>query len=135
LQKTLSALRRHLDMDVAFISHFHDGVREFEFIDSKDMNPPIAVGDSGSLEDSYCQRVVDGRLPEIINDAFELPEAMSLDVTEKLPVRAHMSVPIRLRDGSIYGTFCCFSYKPNQTLNERDIFVMHVFADLIAQQL
>jgi len=135
LQKTLSALRRHLDMDVAFISHIHDGVREFQVVDSKDMNPPIAVGDSGSLEDSYCQRVIDGRLPEIINDAFEIPEAMNMDVTAKLPVRAHMSVPIRLGDGSIYGTFCCFSYKPNQTLNERDISVMHVFADLIAQQL
>jgi len=135
LQRTLSALRRHLDMDVAFISHIHDGVREFQVIDSKDMNPPIAVGDSGALEDSYCQRVIDGRLPEIINDAFEVPEAMRMDVTAKLPVRAHMSVPIRLRDGSIYGTFCCFSYKPNQTLNERDISVMHVFADMIAQQL
>ncbi|OAM52474.1 hypothetical protein A7981_03080 [Methylovorus sp. MM2] len=135
LQNTLSALRRHLDMDVAFISRFHDGVREFEYVDSKDLNPPISVGDSGALEDGYCQRVIDGRLPEIINDAFELPEAMSLEATVKLPVRAHMSVPIRLSDGSIYGTFCCFSYKPNQTLNERDISVMHVFADLISKHL
>lgn len=135
LQNTLSALRRHLDMDVAFISHIHDGVREFKVVDSKDLNPPIAVGDSGPLEDGYCQRVIDGRLPEIINDAFELPEAMSLEATVKLPVRAHMSVPIRLNNGNIYGTFCCFSYKPNQSLNERDISVMHVFADLISQQL
>jgi len=135
LQNTLSALRRHLDMDVAFISHFHDGVREFKRVDAKDMNPPISVGDSGPLEESYCQRVVDGRLPEIINDAFEVPEAMSLEVTAKLPVRAHMSVPIRLNDGNVYGTFCCFSYKPNQTLNERDISIMHVFADLISQHL
>jgi diguanylate cyclase (GGDEF)-like protein/PAS domain S-box-containing protein len=135
LQNTLSALRRHLDMDVAFISHIHDGVREFRFVDSKDMNPPISVGDSGPLEDGYCQRVIDGRLPEIINDAFEVPEAMSMEVTAKLPVRAHMSVPIRLADGSVYGTFCCFSYTPDQTLNERDISVMHVFADLISQQL
>lgn len=135
LQNTLSALRRHLDMDVAFISHIHDGIREFKVVDSKDLNPPIAVGDSGPLEEGYCQRVIDGRLPEIINDAFELPEAMSLPVTAMLPVRAHMSVPIRLADGSVYGTFCCFSYRPNQTLNERDISVMHVFADLISQQL
>ena len=135
LQNTLSALRRHLDMDVAFISHIHDGVREFRFVDSKDLNPPIAVGDSGSLEDSYCQRVIDGRLPEIINDAFELPEAMNMPVTALVPVRAHMSVPIKLSDGKIYGTFCCFSYTPDQTLNERDISVMHVFADLISQHL
>ena len=135
LQNTLLVIRRHLDMDVAFISRFHDGVREFEVIDSKDANPPIAVGDSGPLEESYCQRVIDGRLPEIINDAFELPEAMSLPVTALLPVRAHMSVPIKLSNGEIYGTFCCFSYKANQTLNERDISVMHVFADLISQQI
>jgi len=135
LQNTLSALRRHLDMDVAFISHFHDGVREFRFVDSKGLSPPIAVGDSGLLEDSYCQRVIDGRLPEIINDAFELPEAMSMEVTALVPVRAHMSVPIKLSDGKIYGTFCCFSYTPDQTLNERDISVMHVFADLISQHL
>ncbi|ACT48003.1 sensor domain-containing protein [Methylotenera mobilis] len=135
LQSTLATLRRHLDMDVAFISHIHDGVREFMFVDSKDLNPPIAVGDSGSLDDSYCQRVIDGRLPEIINDAFELPEAMSMDVTTLVPVRAHMSVPIRLSNGKLYGTFCCFSYTSDQTLNERDISIMHVFADLIAQHL
>lgn len=135
LQNTLSALRRHLDMDVAFISHIHDGVREFKVVDAKDLNPPIAVGDYGPLEDGYCQRVIDGRLPEIINDAFELPEAMSLPVTAMLPVRAHMSVPIKTSNGDIYGTFCCFSYKPNQTLNERDISVMHVFADLVSQHL
>ena len=135
LQNTLSTLRRHLDMDVAFISHIHDGVREFQFVDSKDPNPPIAVGGSDPLEDGYCQRVIDGRLPEIINDAFELPEAMSMPVTALVPVRAHMSVPIKLSDGKVYGTFCCFSYTPDQTLNERDISVMHVFADLISQHL
>lgn len=135
LQNTLSSLRRHLDMDVAFISHFHDGVREFKVVDAKGLNPPIAVGDSGPLEESYCQRVIDGRLPSIINDAFEVPEAMSLPVTQLLPVRAHMSVPIKMHNGEIYGTFCCFSYTYDQTLNERDISVMHVFADLIAQHL
>lgn len=135
LQNTLMAIRRHLGMDVAFISHIHDGIREFNFIDAKDENPPIGVGDSGALEDSYCQRVIDGRLPEIICDAFELPEAMSLPVTVALPVRSHMSVPIRFSNGWLYGTFCCFSYTPDQTLNERDISVMHVFADIISKHL
>lgn len=134
-QTTLSSLRRHLDMDFGFISEFKDGYRVFKFVDSKDLNPPIAVGDSHPLENSYCQRVVDGRLPEIINDAFELPETIDLRESLKLPVRAHMGVPIRLASGKIYGTFCFFSYKTNQTLNERDISVMHVFSDVIARQL
>jgi hypothetical protein len=29
--------------------------------------------------------------------------------------------PIRLRDGRIYGTFCCFSYVRDRSLNQRDL--------------
>lgn len=135
LQRTLGSIRRHLDMDVAFISRFHDGVREFEVIDAKHEQTPIQVGDSGPLEESYCQRVVDGRLPELIADAFENAEALTLPVTVALPVRAHMSVPIRLSNGDVYGTFCCFSYSADQSLNTRDISMMHVFAELVSDHL
>lgn len=135
LQRTLGSIRRHLNMDVAFISRFHDGVREFEVIDAKQEQTPIQVGDSGPLEESYCQRVVDGRLPELIADAFENSEAMTLPVTVALPVRAHMSVPIRLSNGDVYGTFCCFSYSADQSLNTRDISMMHVFAELVSDHL
>jgi diguanylate cyclase (GGDEF)-like protein/PAS domain S-box-containing protein len=135
LQNILATVRRHLEMDVAFISKFHDGLREFEVVDAEAENPPIEVGGSGPLDDSYCIRVVDGRLPELIRDAFEDSEALSLPVTVALPVRAHMSVPIRLPDGTIYGTFCCFSYTPNHSLNDRDIAVMHVLAGVVSMHI
>jgi predicted signal transduction protein with EAL and GGDEF domain len=34
----------------------------------------------------------------------------------------------------VYGTFCCFSHTPDQSLNERDIEMMQVFAELAARQ-
>ena len=77
---------------------------------------------------SYCQRVVDGRLPELINDATQLPAALELPVTRELPVGAHLSVPIRFSDGGVYGTFCCFSTRPDGSLNERDLNTLRLFA-------
>ena len=135
MQEALRAIRTHMDMDVAFIAHFTNGNRVFRYVDSKDANPPIAVGGSDPLEDSYCQRVVDGRLPEIIPDAFLNSHAMTMPVTQVLPVRAHISLPIIMKNGVIYGTFCCFSYSPDQSLNERDLSMMKVFAELVARQL
>jgi EAL domain-containing protein (putative c-di-GMP-specific phosphodiesterase class I) len=96
-------------------------------------DPPIAIDGSGPLEESYCQRVIDGRLPELMTDAGLVPAALELEVTRALPVGAHLSVPLRLPDGRLYGTFCGFSYLANATLNERDLRMMHAFAAITAE--
>lgn len=135
LPEVLHAIREHLGMDVAFVSEFSNGHRVFRFVDCAPERQPVIVGGSDPLEASYCQRVVDGRLPELITDAATYPAAMELAVTAALPVGAHLSIPIRLADGSIYGTFCCFSFAPDTTLTDRDLALMRVFADLTGKQI
>ncbi|MDB5800512.1 MAG: diguanylate phosphodiesterase [Rhodocyclales bacterium] len=134
IQRVLFAIRTHLGMDVAFISEFVGTDRVFRQVDAAGWTP-IYPGDSTLLETGYCQRVVDGRLPGLIPDTMALPAAVALHETLATPIGAHMSVPIRLGDGRIYGTFCCFGFVPNETLNERDLEMMQAFADLIAGQL
>lgn len=131
----LRAIRTHLGMDVAFISEFTAGQRVFRVVDAASDDAPVRPGEGGPLDESYCQRVVDGRLPQVIRDAATLPAALELPVTTALPVGAHLSVPIVLRDGRVYGTFCCFSYAADQSLNDRDLAMMRVFADLTAEQI
>ncbi|WP_242028178.1 EAL domain-containing protein [Pseudanabaena sp. FACHB-2040] len=133
LLDALRIIRMHLSMEVAFISEFSEDMRRFCYVDSSLENPPIAVNDSGPLEESYCQRVVDGRLPELIQDASLVPAALELPVTMALPVGAHLSVVIRLSTGRVYGTFCCFSSRPDFTLGERDIAIMRLFGDFMSQ--
>jgi EAL domain-containing protein (putative c-di-GMP-specific phosphodiesterase class I) len=135
LSESLRAIRLHLGMDVAFISEFSDDQRAFRYVDAAGPNAPIKAGDSGPVEEGYCQRVVDGRLPELIRDASRVPAALELPVTMALPVGAHLSVPIRLKDGRVYGTFCCFSSRPDESLSERDLAMMRVFADFAARQI
>ena len=135
LQAALRLIRSHFDMDIAFISEFRDGRRFFRYIDSKDEESPIQIGGSDPLDESYCQRIVDGRLPELITNARTLPAALELKVTIALPVGAHLSVPIRLNNGRLYGTFCCFSHEPNPTLQEHDLTLMRVFAEFVGKQI
>jgi EAL domain-containing protein (putative c-di-GMP-specific phosphodiesterase class I) len=129
----LDAIRHHLGMDVAFVSEFIDGRRVFRHVEPSNPSNPVQVGMGDPLEESYCQRVVDGRLPELMTDARQNPEARTIPATDALPVGAHLSVPIRLSDGSVYGTFCCFRFTSDETLDLRDHNMMKVFADVAAQ--
>lgn len=135
LPRILGAIRKHMGMDVAFISEIANGRRYFRHVDVGDSGLPIEPGASDPAEESYCLRVVDGRLPELIPNACLNTEALTLAATLALPVGAHLAVPIRLADGKVYGTFCCFSFTPNNSLTERDLSVMRVFAEMVGDQI
>jgi EAL domain-containing protein (putative c-di-GMP-specific phosphodiesterase class I) len=135
LRRMLRAIRTHLGMDVAFVSRFVAGRREFRSVDSGMSKPPLQEGDAGPLGEGFCDLVVRGLLPELMHDAADVPAARALAVTEALPVGAHLSVPVRLADGTIYGTFCCFSLTPDPSLTDRDLALMRVFAEMAADQI
>jgi EAL domain-containing protein (putative c-di-GMP-specific phosphodiesterase class I) len=130
VQQMLKAVRLHLGMDVGFVSEFKDGRRFFRHVDAASSNPPIAVGGSSPLEESYCHLVVTGVLPELMQDAGDVAAAAAFAATKQLPVGAHLSVPIHLGDGSTYGTFCCFSHQSDHSLNQRDLALLKLFADV-----
>jgi len=134
VNKLLSAVRRHLGMDVAFVSQFRETDRIFHHVDARGQSP-IQAGDAIPLSEGYCKHVVDGHLPELIPDTARVPAALAISATKALPIGAHLSVPIKLADGSCYGTFCCFSFEADRTLSQRDLEMMRVFADVLADQI
>jgi EAL domain-containing protein (putative c-di-GMP-specific phosphodiesterase class I) len=135
LEKALHTVRSYLGMDVAFVSEFVGDRRFFRHVDTRTWRSPIKAGQSSPLEQGYCKKIVDGVLPELIPDTAASPEALKIPETRDVPIGAHLSVPLRLADGKIYGTFCCFSFHPDLTLDERDLQLMKAFAELIAYQI
>lgn len=135
LDAILRAARTHLGMEIGFISEFVDGRRIFRNVESADGRGCIEVGGSDPLEESYCHWIVQGKLPQLIRDPADHPLTERFAATKALPVGAHLSVPIRLRNGEIYGTFCCFSFDPDQSLTERDLATMKAFAEIASQQI
>lgn len=130
----LRIVRRHLRMDVAFISQFREVDRVLEHVDA-DGAAPIHTGQSIPLEEGYCSKVVRGELPQLITDTADVPAALAIPATAAIPIGAHLSIPVELENGEIYGTLCCFSYRPDKTLGERDMGMLRAFAEVLAGRI
>lgn len=135
LCEALHSVRVHLGMDVAFVAEFADGLRVFRYVDGNNQSMAICAGDSDPLCDTYCERVLDGRLPQLIPDTSQLPTAVALPITAALSIGAYIGAPIRFSDGQLYGTLCCLSSCPDQTLNDRDLDTLRVFAEFSGRLL
>jgi GAF domain-containing protein len=132
--QVLRLIREHLKMDVVFVSEFVDGRRVFRRVDTGPTARVIEVGQSSPLEESFCQRVIDGRLPGLVRDLSQEPVFPELPPTD-FPIGAHLSTPIVLNDGRVYGTLCCFSFAPNLDLTQRDLKKLELSAQLTARKI
>lgn len=135
IRRLLRSARTHLNVEVAFVGELHDGVRTFRYVDQASGVGLLAPGDSDAAETSYCQHIIDGRLPLLLVDARRDPVASSLPATEQVPVGSHVSVPIRFADGRLYGTFCCFSRAVHEHLDERHVAAVRALAELAGEYL
>lgn len=135
VDSALETVRRHLGMEIAYLSEFVDDQVVFRAVSAPGRDNIPKPGDSIPLEAVYCQHILEKRLPNIIRDTASEPLTQSLDVTHSLPIRSHVSVPVRRADGSIYGMFCCLSPQPNPTLTDRDLEVMELFASISEREV
>lgn len=135
LQPALAAVRQHLDMDVAYLSRIDGNDSVFELVDAPGLEDLVKPGDRRSLDDVYCKHIIEGRLPQLIPDTGASALAQSMPITQQAPIGSHMSIPLRLPDGELYGMFCCLSAEPNPSLNARDLNTMRMFADLAAERV
>lgn len=127
----LQLLRKRLGMDVAFVSQFVDGRRAIQAVDSGPDFSPLESGMSDPVEESWCQRVVEGRLPEKIDNAA--PYIASGKAPDPgFPIGTHLSTPVRLAGGKVYGTLCCFS---RGVQADADIDRLRYTANLLAERL
>lgn len=135
IDKALESIRAHLGMEIAYLSEFVDDKSVFRAVSAPGLEEMVKVGDEHSLEDVYCEHILEGRLPELIPDTSLEPVAAGMPITKAVPIGSHMSIPIKRPDGSMYGMFCCLSSKPNPSLNNRDLEMMRIFAELATVQV
>ena len=129
----LQAMRQRMEMDVVFVSEFIAGRRMFRYVDAAPGAPEVHAGGSNPAEESVCQRIVEGRVPELVRDLGKVP---AQDLPE-LPFRvgAHLSTPIVLKDRRVYGTLCCFSAAPREDLVQADLDKLRMCATLVARKI
>ena len=131
----LSAVRRHLEMDIAYLAELRGEAMVFKAVDAPGLEHVASVGHTHPAKKVYCRHILDGELPRLIADTREEPLAMQMEITRELPVGSHIGIPIERSDGSTYGMFCCLGLEPKNWLNERDLAVAQMFADVTADHV
>lgn len=135
IDRILHAVRVHLGTEIAFVSRYvENGEKELTHLDS-DLDLPMGPGFRDPRENSYCWHIAEGRLPELIQDPADFPFTKTMAITDFLPVGCHLNTPLRLSDGTLYGSFCCLSRNPDRTMTQRDVDVLRAFAALAVEQI
>lgn len=135
LKELLLIIRKHLNMEIAFIAEFVDDRRVFRFVNAISDHPPVKVGNSDPLEMTYCKKIADSELPNIICDTGANDITRALSVTEKLSIGSYMGVPLILSNGDIFGTLCCFKKETSKSLNKRDLGFLKAISEIASNLL
>lgn len=135
IDRILASVRGHMGVEIAFVSRYVEGEqRELTHV-STDLDLPMGPGFREDREESYCWHILNGRLPELIQDAADHPFTKKLAITDFLPVGCHINTPLRLADGTVWGSFCAVGRKPDRTLTPRDLSILKSFAGLAAERI
>ena len=127
----LRTARTSLHLSVAFLSRLDGTTQHLEVVDT---SVPFLFreGYQQKQEVTLCQAVLDKKLPPVIPDLTDFPEAMKLPAARMPRLRSYVSVPVTLSDGSLYGTFCAAGLTSDKELTERDKVLMDVLASAAA---
>jgi len=121
-------------MDMALVGSF-DSDFVVQAVDGESEWFGFEAGMRIPTEDTYCRRMVNDELPSLVRDAAHDDLTADLPVTREAGIGAYVGVPIRLWDGTLYGTLCCLSRSAEPSLNDRDVHFMRVLAQVVADQL
>jgi GAF domain-containing protein len=135
IERMLCAVGETLRMDVAFVSEFSGDELVFRKLEGDAESFGWREGDSFPLDESYCKRVLDGRIPRVVPDAKREEATRDLRVTSEADIGSYCAVALVLSDGRLYGTLCCVSHEPDPWLRERDLGLMDRTARRLVEDL
>lgn len=85
--------------------------------------------------DTLCQRMVEGEGPQIAPNTQDIAIYRDAPIAQQLPIQAYIGMPLRLRDGSLFGTLCAFDPQPQRESLASDGPIVALCAQLLATVL
>jgi len=121
------------EMDVAVLGQVRDGREVVRFV-AGDGSFGLAPGASMPIEDTYCHRLLTGRLSNLVPDAQADAQLRDLQITRAARIGAYIGVPLTTLDARLY-VLCCLAHEQRPQLGERDVRFLRGLADAIAAEL
>lgn len=127
----LGFLRRRLGLETAWLSSFDDGMEVIRVLDGDPEALGVSLGRQVVLSESYCVRVIDGRLPAVIDDTSANQTTSALSITRDWNLGAYVGVPVLGPGGATVGMVCAVSQKAKPDLVDADLRIVQQTAELI----
>lgn len=135
IRQALDLARELLGLEFSYITEFRGDEQLIQGVSGDRISFDMSPGDGYPLDGSYCQRMIEGKIPNIIPDAAANPEVRDLAVTRLSAIRAYVGVPVYLYEEKLYGTLCAVSHQPHPELGARDVRLMELLSQIITGAL
>jgi transcriptional regulator with GAF, ATPase, and Fis domain len=101
IEDMLRDVREAFQMDVAFVSKFDGDRLVFRKLEGDAESFGWREGEGFPIDESYCKRVLDGRIPNVVPDARREDATKDLRVTSEADMGSYCAVALVLSDGRL----------------------------------
>ncbi|HEY1568139.1 MAG TPA: GAF domain-containing protein [Solirubrobacteraceae bacterium] len=134
LDRLLRLTRDLLDADMAVLSEIAHGRETARRAAGDWPGMDSFEGAWSRLEDTVCQRMLEGRVGNYIRDAQGDDRVNQLPMVRQLGIGAYLGVPIRLDDLRLY-VLCCLDRESRPSLGEREVRLLTGLAESVRVEL
>lgn len=106
VRRLLATARTVLGLELTFLSRIEGRAQTFTTVDALPGAPALAEGTEIDAQQGYCLLMLRGAISPAVPDVRTHPVLGGMPVTRDLSVGAYCGVPVRLPDGTLYGTLC-----------------------------
>jgi len=135
LDRIVELAHRHLGLDLVYVAELTPDTLLFRAVAGNTALFDVKLNDGVPVDGTYSQLLVEGKIPNLLADTSADSRVAKLAVTREVGVGAYIGVPLRLSDGSLYGTMCGVDTHADPTLADRDVRFMTMLAELITYDL
>jgi GAF domain-containing protein len=137
-ERRLDALMRLtrdlLDGDVAVLTEIKDGHETARRAAGGWPGIDSFEGASSPLDETICQRMLQGRIGNYVRDAQGDHRVNVLPMVRELGIGAYLGVPIRVDDMRLY-VLCCLHLESRPSLGEREVRLLSGLAESVRVEL
>jgi GAF domain-containing protein len=115
-------------MDVAVLGEVCDGREVVRNLAGDGGSFGLNPGASMPIEETYCHRLLTGRLSNAVPDARANEQLRDLEITRGGRVGAYIGVPMTALDARLY-VLCCLAHEQRPQLGEGDVLFLRSLGD------
>ena len=132
--EALKVARIETETEVAVLGEIRDGREIVRDLAGDGGSFGLFAGASMPIEDTYCQRLLTGKLSNVVPDAQANEHVKDLEITRAAPIGAYIGVPLTGLDARLY-VLCCLAHEQRPQLGEQDVLFLRGLGEEIVAAL